>query len=179
MIAPMLPKPPEITKCHACDSYYWISDAEQIAEVPSPLTSSSGMHVDPAWQEAPHVVELDEADYWLALAYGVTTTPKQEKRLRILVWWKSNDPYRHEPPPTDAAISEEAMLNIQKLVDLFDEDEPEEKLMKAEALRQLGKFDESITILRSVSDQELEGAQNRNSSLALAMSSQLAKLENT
>lgn len=177
MNAPMLPEPPEITKCHTCDSYYWVPDAEQIGKVPSALASSSNMEVDPAWLEAPHVKELEEADYWFALASGVASSRNQERRLRILAWWKTNDPYRHEPQPTDALISEEARLNIQKLVELFDDDEPREMLMKGEALRQLGIFDESITVLKSISDHDLQGARNQISSLSLANSGVLEKLE--
>ncbi len=33
MIAPMLPMPPTITRCHGCGRYFWIAEAKGIGEI--------------------------------------------------------------------------------------------------------------------------------------------------
>ena len=176
MIAPMLPKPPEVTQCHACDGFYWSAEAEKIGEVSSPMLGPSLDDVDPEWSKAPFIEELEEEEFWLALSSGIAPAKQQEMRLRIVAWWRSNDPWREEPQPVEHIRSDEAKLNMEKLIELLDEADPSEMLMKAEIQRQLGSFDESIGILRTINAPELEAPRDQIMGLAVGMSSALAKL---
>jgi hypothetical protein len=176
MIAPMLPKPPEVTRCHECDGFYWSAEAEKIGEVSSPMLGPSLDDVEPEWAEAPYIQELEEEEFWLALSSGLASTQQQEMRLRILAWWRSNDPWREEIPPGELIRSDEAKLNMEMLIELLDEADPSEMLMKAEILRQLARFDESIGVLRSIDAPELEAPRDQIMGFAVGMSSALVKL---
>ena len=168
------PRPPGIVKCGQCSYVYWLKDAEVIGEVPL----WGGTTSSPGWHKAEHVVEPSETDYYAALASGLGRTPEEERSARVLGWWKSNEPLRgdivtqvykswnfspvrenagrrvrHEigtwnlDPPTRQA-------NMELLLALLDMSNAGDRLMKAEVLRQLGRFDEALAALRNVGSEE-------------------------
>lgn len=65
--------------------------------------------------------------------------------LRTRLWWAGNDHIRRgkNPRPLTAA----ARKNLEALLELLDESEAENRLMKAEAARELGRFEEAATLL--------------------------------
>ena len=176
---PMFPRSPYITKCHNCAGYYWRADAEEIGELPfrgeerKPVLGQ-----DPDWANAPRIKELDEDEYWAALASGTASTTKEEKFLRILAWWRSNDPYRDHPDPAEITRSSDSILNLERLIELLsDSDEPRDMLFNAEVFRQLGRFDESIAVLELISATEVRATRDQITQLASENWSGLARLE--
>ena len=79
MIAPMLPLPPAVVKCHHCAELYWRTDVEKIGIVDR--CRGAGEHANPAWADAPKVEEPTEAEYYQALADGLAKNAKQKKSL--------------------------------------------------------------------------------------------------
>ncbi len=75
--------------------------------------------------------------------------------MRIHAWWSSNDPLRSQgQSPIDQTQdvptrSPDAMMNLERLLELLDIGNPEQWLMKAELLREIGRFDEAIHLLES------------------------------
>jgi hypothetical protein len=171
-ISAQRPRPPEIVKCGQCSYVYWLKDAEVIGE----LHLGGGATSPPEWHKAEHVVEPSEADYYAALASGLGRTPEEERSARALGWWKSNEPLRgdiltqvyeywnifrqdevhrirHEigawnpDPPARQA-------NMELLLALLDMSDAGDRLMRAELLRQLGRFDQALAALRNVGVEE-------------------------
>lgn len=156
-IAPMLPLPPTVVKCHKCAECYWLADAREIG------TTGGWGHkpgkVDPAWEAAPEVQEPSEADYYLALQKGLAADEKQERALRVLAWWRRNDAFRdagHESAVANA--SEPSRKNLETLADLLNDSDENDRLMKAEVLRELGEFKSAGEILNQVVSTEYSAA---------------------
>jgi hypothetical protein len=105
---------------------------------------------------------LSEQGYLAALAAGMGRNRKEEVYLRIQVWWAANDAVRN--PPTEGAITNpflpgaRARDNLEHLVELLDPDKPDERLMKAEALRELGRFEEAQHTLQATLPEQMREA---------------------
>ena len=148
MIAPMLPLPPSVVKCHHCAELYWRTEAEHIGTVDR--CRAAGEQVNPAWADAPKPEEPTEAEYYQALSKGLAKNAKQERVLRILAWRRRNDVFRDKPLKEAQGISddpEEWRKNLEALARLLTEEDVNDCLMKAEVLRELGKFESAKQVL--------------------------------
>ncbi len=151
IVAPMLPRPPAITRCQACAHFFWLSEARRVGEFPL----SAGEPVPEAWRAAPYVRELAEKEFLEALEAGVAKDREGELNLRTFAWWAANDLVRdwrddYDPEPRPLAErSPWAAENLERLVAMLDEGDPVERVMKAEALRELGRFEEALRLLTS------------------------------
>ena len=148
---PMLPRPPAVTRCRKCGHFYWTLRARVIGTIP--LWEPEAEDVPDEWKKAKPVRELREAEYFEAIAAGLASGREEEFWLRLLAWWAGNDPLRsrkrsrhgrrHRAPRRSAA----AIANMERLLDLLDESRPDQRLMKAELFRELGRFDEALQLL--------------------------------
>jgi len=151
MVAPMLPQPPAVTKCKHCGHYYWVSDATEIGELS--LQRADAEKMPSKWKSAERVRELSETEYLEAINTGVADTKEQELHLRIHAWWAGNDSLRSRAQSpgsqtrTVPTRSIEATMNLERLLELLDISKPSQRLMKAEVLRELGKFDDAMRVL--------------------------------
>jgi len=151
VIAPMLPRPPAVTKCKKCGHYFWTSEAKNIGEIP--LWEDEAEKIPSKWKAAEHVRELSETEYLEAINIGVAGTKEQGLHLRICAWWASNDSLRSQGQNPDDQTqtvpvrSLEATMNLEHLLELLNIRNPDQRLMKAEVLRELGRFDDAIRIL--------------------------------
>jgi len=122
-------------------------------ELPPPQVEPlPGEAFPPEWRELPDVEELAEEELLAALAEGVAQGREEERELRLRAWWAGNDPYREPERPWKpfAERSLAARENLHALQELLQVDEPLEGLLKAEALRELERFDESRALLSRV-----------------------------
>jgi hypothetical protein len=157
MVAPMLPETPEITRCRACAAFYWIADTQVIGEIYEFCLSDPKprRRVPKKWRDAEEIRELSEEDYFQALAEGLGTPRERELYLRTRAWWAGNDRYRSEDPGEDpckaaqpaSSRSPEATANLERLFKLLRTSDVDERVMKGEAARQLGRFQEAWHIL--------------------------------
>jgi hypothetical protein len=186
------PFPPQVVKCHNCGNCYWLGQAEALNDP----YDDEGQPEDPAWRAAPQVQEPSEEEYYQALAANLATDRKQEKTLRILAWWRSNDAIR-DGKPVDVELAASGLgprqENLEALVELLDatgddercddrdcddpscEDESfdeqsfedddddesrgaNERIMKAELLRELGNFESAKQILSEVDSEDAAAA---------------------
>ena len=152
----MLPRPPAVTKCHKCSGYFWIHDARKVGEV-DPFERKRGAS-DTAWEEAPSIRELTESEYYEAIEAGLASTSENETQIRTLAWWRANDTDRTEEKAsrTLEQSNPQKTANLTRLLDVMKDDSAEGQLMKAEVARQLGRFDDAITLLSAIRDPELE-----------------------
>jgi hypothetical protein len=157
---PNTPRHPNLIRCHQCGALHWLGEAAQIGMIDPPeMVPAGGVprfailgqeeQPEPgtpppqAWLEAPHVATLGEQDYFEALHNGMALTPEQEIELRVHAWWRGNDRFRTSEGAGRHPTSPEAIENLQRLVELTEDGDHELMLFHAEALRQLGRFDQA------------------------------------
>ncbi|MDQ3624363.1 MAG: hypothetical protein M3463_18035 [Verrucomicrobiota bacterium] len=170
---PMAPRPPRITRCHACGKHYWLDEAPQLglAEEPPPDATD-----DETWKNAPPVESLDEAGAFEALAQGLGYNRDLEMELRVLAWWRGNDAFRCADAPLGYATSPAAVANMERLLELMEDGDEDLLLFRAEAQRQLGRFEEMEQTLSGVCCSDYWPAKSRLIELVTARSRKLEKL---
>lgn len=147
-IAPGLPDLPQITRCTSDGPIFWVDSARVRGEI-----TAGSADVNPGWLAEPAVRSLDAAELHQALALGLGDTPQRERYLRLRAWWADNASHRgvqatgSSVAASDFPAGSPARANLEALAQLFDETDPGERLMKAEALRELGRFDEARSLL--------------------------------
>ena len=102
----------------------------------------------------PRIKAPKEDDFYQAIDKGLSENKQEEKNLRLTAWWQSNDRCRGGfsllgkkkkfPAP------EEREKNMEKLLGLLDKTNPNDQIMAAEILRQLGRFDEALEVLKTL-----------------------------
>ena len=138
MVAPMLPDRPWLLKCPKCQSVFWIDDAKELGR-------QYPWDKDKKWPKAVEPVFPTEKDY-LNVVQDDKLSDKKELYARRRAWWLANDTVRTN---TDATItfSRAQADNLQKLAALLDEQDSDQRIMKAELFRELGQFDACIKLL--------------------------------
>ena len=161
--APDAPQQPNLVRCHACEKLHWTVEAKELgmiepaataenravkfAELEAGAPAEDGALAPEDWAAAPHMETADEAGYLEALALGMATTPEQELELRIHAWWRGNDKHRKLDTPERYPATPEAVANAERLIELSQDGEHELVLFRAEALRELGRFEEAQSSL--------------------------------
>lgn len=142
MDAPMLPDSPSLVACPHCKAPLWINELEKIGE---------DMFIDPggAFKDARGYSMLEFAGY-LDFLGRETLTPEKERNVRIRAWWAGND-WRRKGD--EQALSDDEASNLLRLAESLD-DSDEDRVMKAEIFRELGRFDEAAAILAGTFDDD-------------------------
>lgn len=71
-----------------------------------------------------------------------------EKYVRIQAWWKCNDKRRNNKK--EIPLSKIEIENLQELLKLFNDDDQNDCLLKAEVYRELGEYSKSLYSLNRV-----------------------------
>jgi hypothetical protein len=112
--------------------------------------------MDPSWSAAQEVEEPSEEEYYLALEKGLAIDSKQEKNARIFAWWRRNDAFREiDPPPAGVPLARDFKRNLEALTSLLQDGAEHERVMLAEAFRELGDFEAALEVLNRVTSDEL------------------------
>lgn len=144
MDAPQLPDHPSLVKCQHCASLIWIHEQKQVGIFGYGLITR---YAELLASERPGPAATPTLlDYLGFLDAGVGDKHK-ERYLRIRTWWASNDRRRESSQPTPLDCIE--TQNLRNLANLFDEAEDNDRLIKAEVLRELGEFGEAERLLTS------------------------------
>ena len=176
-VAPMLPNTPSVVRCGGCSGVFWLASATEVGEY-SPW-GSDDESIDPTWTSAARLVEPDEQQYLAALEQLVGAQPQRSREARLIAWWRGNDRLRCQQPSgsndTPQTISQRH-ANMRQLIALLDTAEPSDQLMRAEALRQLGEFEQATAILSKPFPPEYDTALSRLLGLCAQRNSMLQKL---
>jgi hypothetical protein len=100
----------------------------------------------------PEVEELDPAGLLAALAAGAARTRDEEIDLRLSVWRDANDRFRQGEPWVPYRERPEERANLERLVEILPSGDPNERMLKADALRQLERFAEAEPLLEGLRD---------------------------
>lgn len=176
-IAPMLPRPPAVVKCHKCNECYWLSDADVVGSL-RPFGSDES--ADPEWKAAPYVEEPSEEEFYQAIEKNLAQNADQEQTLRIFAWWRRNDAFRDHlgsSSENEAPLSEAGRKNLEALVPLLGTGDDNDKLMQAEVLRELGDFKGALQALGEVASGEYQGVVQQIRSLCESGSTRVTQLQ--
>ncbi len=136
MDAPMLPDRPWLVKCNYCNRLLWIDEQEQVGETgPFEITGILSLG-QPSLE-----------DYLFELSEPIEDSEK-ERYVRIRAWWAGNDPRRKAGKTKP--MSEKEMVNLRELLSFLDEENENDRIMKAEVFRELGMFNEATSIILGV-----------------------------
>jgi len=147
MIAPMLPKFPNLTKCTKCDTILWLSDMKEIG-----TCTPWGDGCNSQWENADRVKFLGVTDLFRFLELDIVKNDKErETVVRQQIWWTFNDRVR-AGKEIFVQDSDEVLWkqNCRRLIELFDTTDVNQKIMTAELHRNLGEFDICMELLNSL-----------------------------
>lgn len=150
MIAPMFPEFPNLTKCKKCDTILWLSETKELGTCGAPDKKCKT-----EWQKADRAEFLEVSDLFRFLEFDTVQNNKEkEKIVRQQIWWTFNDRVREGKEIFNGETEEDLWkLNCQRLIELFDMTDINQKVMVAELYRQLGDFDECLKIINSLDEQ--------------------------
>jgi len=151
MDAPMWPDEPPLRVHPTTRELFWVDDCEKITEDEDGSETESNA--------VPFAVDPEAADWLQAIETGVATTPNQLRTLLIWFWWVSNDQVRRTGR---LALNRETFnRHVSRLVDVLNKDDPNDRMMAADAARQIGQFDLANDLLSFPWSEEYETAAER------------------
>jgi hypothetical protein len=147
--APMLPDQPWLVMCPHCHAPLWLDELEELGEIKY-WGAEKKQFGDAREFEQPAL-----NDYLALLVNGVEN-PEKARYIRLCAWWAGNDLRRGNNEKVPMSSPEKA--NLTAYVGMLDESDVEELVMKAEGLRELGRFDEALTLLGKPVAQSMQQA---------------------
>lgn len=167
--APMLPDEPWLRKSSSEGILFWSDECEEIGQV----DFFSGEEGNSEWDNLEFAEEPDEADYVAAIRNQIANTKEKLRYIRMRLWWSGNDRIRRKEL---TRLPQEHSQNLSEFASLLSEEDPNQRLMKAEVLRELSRFDEALQLLEGVFPEDYQHAVQRIRELASSKESQVATL---
>lgn len=168
--APMLPDEPWLRKSPTEGILFWTDECEEIGKMHAFGEENGGKE---KWEEVEYAVTPSEADYLAALTSGIANTEEKMRYVRKRLWWTGNDRIRRGDAQP---LSEVHVRNLEALALLLPEADPINRLMKAEAMRELSRFDEALSLLAKPFPDQYSSAVKRIRELAASKNATVAKL---
>ncbi len=160
--SPMLPKETDYSKCPNCGVFARNEDLKQRIEREEYLFLVEDDPSD-SDQNVSYLVDLTIDEYVELLQKTDFIEDKEEEiHIRFLLMFKFNDRIRNRKRifnnQYERGIHEE---NLVFLIENLDTSIEENKLLKAEFLRNLRRFDESLAILETIKDEDIDFVVNQ------------------
>jgi len=151
-VAPMMPEFPKITRCSKCKTIFWISKSKKIVQRGFGIAE---ILEDQKYQNAQTARSLSLNDYSTALKKEVYTSDEEEIYIRKRLWWCFNDKVRDGKWLfISEGNSQRWSENTNRLMELLDATDDNEKIMLAELNRNLGYFEKCMDLLNSSENPE-------------------------
>lgn len=141
--APMMPDEPLLCKCPSDGKLFWVHDTEIVGE----WEFYKEDEVNKEWAKLDTIAEPSEDDFWAAIGTELSNTPERLYYIRAALWWAGNDHIRNK---RREELTADHLANLTEFEKMLSADEKEEILWKAEALRELSRFDESVELLKPI-----------------------------
>ena len=168
--APMLSDQPWLRKSPSEGVLFWADQCEEVGQIEDYLEEDE---VRAEWRDLEYAREPSEADYFTALSSGIADTDERLRYLRMKLWWKGNDPIRRGE---SQQLSEAHVRNLEALGVLLSVSDPNQRLMKAEAMRELARYDEALSLLDFAYPDDYSHAVSRIRELATSKDVKVATL---
>jgi hypothetical protein len=153
VISPMFPMFDDIKKCPECQKIFQVKEA-RVIEKPVGFLES----ITEKWTGTHRAQNLEPADYFSLLENNSAAPELDEISLRFRILWFYNDlAIQTSDYKPDQGTYQLRNENVRALAALLNENEPLQKIMKAELFRNLGEFDKSLEILQTVNDETKQG----------------------
>lgn len=150
MNAPMLPKHNALVVCPSCCVPVWMDKAKNIDQVGRSRFDRETKQIiknstyDGDEEDVKFCNSPAPETYLEALKLQGLSTD-EERYIRFRLWWGWNDVRRDSGVATP--LTEQEAENLEKLIPMLDVSTQIGLLAKAEALRELGRFDECIALI--------------------------------
>jgi hypothetical protein len=128
---PMMPHMPWLRVNPVTGELFWGDETEEV-------NTEEPREAKPEYLRVPFAVEPGLHGYRRALESGLGSEPDKTLYLHLGFWWAANDPFRRGRP--DAVRPPDFAEKLHALIALLDPRDPGDRLMIAEARRQLGEF---------------------------------------
>jgi hypothetical protein len=168
--APMLPDQPWLRKSPSEGVLFWADECEEIGQIDF---FCGGEKEKDEWKDLEFAEEPTEADYLAALSSGVANTDEKIRYLRMRLWWTGNDRIRRGE---SQQLSSLHVRNLEALGALLSDSDPNQRLMKAEVMRELSRYDEALSLLAFTYPGNYARAVTRIRELATSKEARVAKL---
>ena len=156
-IAPMSPDHSMLKVCPHCDHLYWFDEVEMVGEV------DSNEKVEDHYQGARHGNE-PELEHYLRSVSMVADDPDKLEYVRIRIWWAGNDPRRGDESERDSSFEGQLASfekhNLEELLPILATGDTGRQVLYAEALRELGRFDDCLAAIPEVENGPLADVAN-------------------
>jgi len=174
--ARLLPELPKIARCSGCSRLFWVDDAAEVGRIDDPFYRSirgePPQDVAPEWKRAPSIRAPDTDVLAEAITDPCCAARERRRHVRIALWHSLNQPRRklpgnpqwekfwkpyweHYGAEFEQRYGALFAPNLEALLEFFEEADPDDRLQKAEALRELGRFEACIRLLDSGFDEPL------------------------
>ena len=147
--ASMLPDQPWLVMCPHCHVPLWIDELEKLGQT-EPWGDEQGKFKDASEYEKP---SLD--DYFALIANGVGD-PQKERYVCLRAWWAGNDQRRTNA--SEIPMSPLEAESVTAFAHTLNESDSNDLVMKAEAMRELGRFDDALSLLAKSVDENISQA---------------------
>ena len=197
----MIPDEPKLLKSPKEEILFWDEECEVIGEMEEGFLSTTrcwrngeevaGKALIREWKRLPYGQEPSVEDYLKALESGMGDTAERVYSLRMRLWWKGNDPVRQasevkhrgfflwktkKTPDTQEKLPDILLQNLEILLELHEGDSPYQRLLRAELVREMGRFSEAATLISHEIPSELKYHADTLISLIEARDKKVAKV---
>lgn len=141
MDAPMFPQTPALVRCAHCQTLLWLPEArEHEFQTPPQMFETVAGALSP---QPP-----TDTDYLEAIESGLAPDKEREKYCRVHAWHCFNDARRDQKNAAELEErSDVAAANMKALFAMLDRMKPDERMLRAELARELGRFPEALGLL--------------------------------
>lgn len=136
--APMLPDEPSLVKCRHCSTLVWIDELETVGEIDYDTDKGE------KFKKAVGYDTPSADEYQKVLLSGISDR-KKERYIRLRYWWAKNDGRRKTKKMIP--LSADEIANLEAFALLLDENDDDDRLMKAEIFREIEKFEDGMSLL--------------------------------
>jgi hypothetical protein len=143
---PMYDETTVVAPCPNCEHVLWFEDLPTIKHSNAPFRYGES--------DDGHIFEVSrfKAEQFKNLLSGENWgNEEQEKYVRMRAWWAANHRYR-KLGDDEFTVVEEQRINLKRLLILLGDYDTNDMIMRAEIFRQLGIFEECLTILDTCMD---------------------------
>lgn len=127
----MLPDEPWLRRQPETGELFWTDECDEVAE-------GSEWEDSENYRDVQYAEHPSADDYRRTLDSGVASTPEKQRYVLMRFLWAANDPIRHGEAST--SLPPDFHERLTQLRALLVTSDPNERLMSAEAARQLGDF---------------------------------------